>query len=250
MLHKGEVVEQAGVEPNNAKWKNEQGRMEKAKDQARMARNRGEYASAHSIMLLAYTTALGGKPVEQHHPVRFFLLALWHVLCMSRQIKCLNHNQLDIWLSFVLKLRSKIPALKSVLDETLMDAASDEVEGALINGNPYQLAHAYLMYGEVILVTTYYSETQKIVHGVIRDAVDDIDQLIWKEPNQPQDHLQQFVRVLRKAGELYMRPDMRSGYYDARTRARMYLVHALELAQGEANCQDQIPKIEELLKKS
>lgn len=240
---------QAGVEPEdsvNAMWQNEQGRMAKAKNQARMARNRGEYASAHSIMLSAYITALGGKPVERHHPVKFFLLALWHALCMSRQMKKLNHNQLDVWLSFMLKLRSKIPVFKSVLNKTLMTAALEEVKGASINGKPHQLALAYLTYAEVVLVTGFMpGETNTVAYGKIRDAVT-LEQLIREEPAQPQG-LRQFVRVLRKAGELYMRPEMRSAHYTATGQAAIYLQRAIDLAKGEADCPDQIPKITALL---
>lgn len=240
---------QAGVEPNDAvsaMWKNEQGRMAKFKDQARMARNRGEYASAHSIMLSAYITALGGKPVERHHPVKFFLLALWHALCMSRQVEKLNHNQLDVWISFVLKLRSKMPAFKSVLNKTLMGSALEEVKGASINGKTHQLALAYLTYAEVVLVTGFMpGETHMIAYSKIRDAVT-LEQLIREEPDQPQG-LRQFVRVLRKAGELYMRPDMKSAHYTGPTQVAMYLKRALELAKGEADCPDQVPKIEAVL---
>jgi len=235
----------ARVEPDavDAMWQNKPDRLARARNDAFVQRMYGNKMSAHSIMLSAYITALGGKPVERHHPVKFFLLALWHALCMSRQIKSLNHNQLDVWLQFILKLRSKLPVFKSVLNKTLMNAALEEVKGASINGEPHQIALAYLTYAEVVLVTGFLpGETQMVAYGKIRDAVT-LEQLIREEPNQPL-ALRQFVRVLRKAGELYMRPDMKSAHYTGPTQAKMYLERALELAKGEADCPDQIPKIE------
>lgn len=237
---------QSGVEPNsdsvNAMWQNQADRMAKAKNHARTARNRGEYASAHSIMLSAYITALSGRPVERHHPVKFFLLALWHALCMSRQVKKLNHNQLDVWLQFMLKFHSKLSVFKSILNKKLMNAALEEIKQATISGKPHQLALAYLTYAEVVLATGFMpSEARAIVYSKIRGAVL-LEQLIQEELDQPQG-LRQFVRVLRKAGELYMTREM-SEVYGAHAFAGSYLKRALDLAKGEANCPDQVPKIE------
>jgi hypothetical protein len=243
-------MEQSGVgsqnDAVNAMWQNEQGRMAKARNQARMARNRGEYASAHSIMLSAYITALGGKPVEGRRPMKFFLLALYHALCMWYCLEKLNHNQLDVWLSFMLKLRAKMPVFKSVLNETLLRAAVKEINGAKLYGKPHQLALADLTYAEVVLVTGFMpGETYSIVYGKIYDAFL-LEQLIREEPGQPHG-LRQFVRILRKAAEISMSDEMCRFNPNSKHQAQVYLRRALELAFGEADAPDQIPKIQALI---
>ncbi len=64
---------------------------------------------------------------------------------------------------------------------------------------------------------------------------------IWG-PGQVQG-LRQFVRVLRKAGELYMKPELRRADYTSMAQAQIYLRRALDLARGEADAPDQVPKI-------
>ncbi len=226
----------------NAMWQNEQGRMAKAQKQARIALNMGNYMSAHSIMLSAYITALGGKPVERHHPVKFFLLALWHAFCMSRHLRKLNHNQLDVWLQFTLKFRTKLPVFKSALNKVLRDAALTEIKSASVNGEPHQIALAYMTYAEVVYATNFLpKENLAIVESKIRAAVD-LEALIREETNQLQG-LRQFVRVLRKAGELHMKPEMRHANYTSMAQAQLYLQRALDLARGEADAPDQVAKI-------
>jgi hypothetical protein len=239
----------AGVEPNdpqsavNAMWLNKPKRFEGARHLARNARVSGNHASAHSIMLSAYITALSGNPAEGRHPVKFFILALWHALCMSRQIKELNHNQLDVWLQFMLKLRSKLPVFKGSLNKMLIKAAAREVGEASVYGKPHQIALAYLTYAEVALVIKFMANenTANLVEVKIRAAVD-LEQLIREEPDQPMG-LRQFVRILRKAGELYMRPEMRENDPTSMAQAQIYFQHALDLARGEANAPDQVAKI-------
>lgn len=225
----------------NATWKNQKGRLELAKKQAAEARGRGDYASAHSGMLSEYITALSGDPAEGRHPVKFFLLALWHAFCMSWRLEKLNHNQLDVWLSFTLKLRAKMPAFKSVLNKTLLGAITREMELTAMFGKPHQLALANMTFAEVARVTNFLpNENAAIVKRSIATAVG-LEQQIREETDQPQG-LRQLVRVLRKAGELYIAlGDPRQG--------KAYLNYALVLALGEANAPDQIPKIKAILAK-
>lgn len=243
----------AGVESNDqdptvdAMWLNKPDRIASARHQACNVRAEGNSASAHSIMLSAYITALSGKPAEGRHPVKFFLLALWHALCMSRQIKELNHNQLDVWLQFMLKLRSKLPVFKSSLNKMLIEAAAREVGEASVYGKPHQIALAYLTYSEVALAIKFMpnENTANLVEVKIRRAVD-LEQLIREEPDQPMG-LRQFVRILRKAGELHMRPEMRENNHTSMAQAQLYLQRALDLARGEANAPDQVAKIMPLI---
>lgn len=241
---------QSGVEPNdpnsavNAMWLNQPDRIASAKHQAHNARANGNYASAHSIMLSAYITALSGNPAEGRHPVRFFLLALWHAFCMSRRIKELNHNQLDVWLSFMLKLRSKLPIFKGSLNKMLIEAAAREVGEASVYGKPHQLSLAFMTHAEVAYILKM---DPKLIEAEIRLAIDQ-EKAIRDEPDQLMG-LRQFVRVLRKAGELYMTQEMQAVFYTATGQAQIYLRRALDLARGEANAPDQVDKIYLLLTK-
>ncbi|HEY4480098.1 MAG TPA: hypothetical protein VJB58_01340 [Candidatus Paceibacterota bacterium] len=230
----------AGVEPDavNAMWCNQADRMVKAKNHARMARNRGEHLSAHSIMLSAYITALSGNPAEGQHPVKFFVLALWHALCMSRRIKELNHNQLDVWLQFMLKFRSKLPIFKGVLNRMLVEGAAREIASAEADGKPHQRALAFMTYAETICAV---NGDKRMVELNIKFALNR-EQEIRAEPDQPMG-LRQFVRVLRKAGELHLKPKMRNADPTSFAQAQLYLQHALDLARGEANAPDQVDKI-------
>lgn len=245
---------QSGVEPDptNAMWLNRPGRFDGAKHQAHNARTNGQYASAHSIMLSAYITALGGSPVEGQHPVKFFLLAMWHAFCMFIRRNELNHNQLDVWLQFMLKLRARLPFFKtpSVLqvrwypqfDRFLLDGAERELElSRRARAKPHQGALALMTYAEITYAVNFRA-------GMIEDRVSQalaLEKEIRAE-EQPMG-LRQFVRVLRKAGELYAKPELSSGGYYT-SKARGYLEKALALAQGEANCPDQVSKIQAILR--
>lgn len=226
----------------NSMWRNEADRMVKAKNHARMAKNRGEHTSAHSIMLSAYITALGGKPVERHHPVKFFFLALWHALCMSRQLENLNHNQLDVWLQFMLKFRSRLPVFKSILNKVLIEGAAREIGLATTQGKPHQQALAFMTCAEVNHAIN--PACYEMTLANIRFALD-LDDQIRAEPDQPQG-LRQFVRILRKAGELYLRSEICGGD-PHKAQAQVYLRRALDLARGEADAPDQVPKILSLM---
>lgn len=247
----------AGVEPNdpnsavNAMWLNQPDRIASARHQAHNARANGNHASAHSIMLSAYITALGGKPVERHHPVKFFLLALWHAFCMFRRRNELNHNQLDVWLQFMLKLRSKLPFFKTgrtlrmrwypQFDLMLLDGAKREIKLAeKARAKPHQLALAHMTYAEVTYAVNFRA-------GVIEEHIQqalDLESQIRAEPDQPQG-LRQFVRILRKVGELYGKEGMFNWQPE---KGRSYLKRAIELARGEADTADQADKIEPLLR--
>lgn len=236
----------SGVEPEGkpsveAMWANQANRLELARNEASVARKLGKHASAHSRMLSAYITLLSGDPVEGRHPAKFFLFALWYAFCMWRRQDELDHNQLDVWLQFTLKLRAKMPVFKSVLNKTLLSNAGQEVKGATTNGKNHQLGLALLTYAEVLLATVYWGdETPTIVKNKIRVAVD-LESLIREESEQPQG-LRQLVRILRKAGELYIA-------LGDPLQGKAYLNYALTLAQGEADAPDQVPKIKAILAK-
>lgn len=233
----------AGVEPNdpqsavNAMWLNQPDRIASARHQAHNARANGNHASANSIMLSAYITALSGNPAEGRHLVKFFLLALWHALCMSRQLKDLNHNQLDVWLQFMLKFRSKLSIFKGILNRVLVEGAARGIASAEADGKPHQRALAFMTYAETVCAV---NGDRKMMELNIKFALNR-EQEIRAEPDQPMG-LRQFVRVLRKAGELY-------GKLGDKEKQRQYLNQAYELARGEADTPDQVDKIYLLLAK-
>ena len=234
-------------------WRNEPDRITKAKDHARMARNRKDKVYAHSIMLSAYITALGGKPVERHHPVKFMLLALWHSFCMFRHRNELNHNQLDVWLQFMLKFRSKLHFKTGQplrmrwypqFDLLLLDGAKRAV--TLVNNperkaKPHQQALALMMYAEITYAVNFRRTT---IEDAVRNALE-LETQIRREPDQPQG-LRQLVRILRKAGELYSKESML--FNRQQEIVQSYLKRAIDLARGEADTADQAEKIELLLR--
>lgn len=229
---------QSGVEPNekhpavNAMWRNEPDRVVKAKDQARMARNRGEYLSAHSIMLSAYITALSGNPAEGRHPVKFFVLALWHAFCMNRRSNELSYNHLDVLIQFLIALRKKLPLFP--FRPNLLKLAQLEIElvTAAKNSKPHQIALAYMTMAEVECIV-YGRATSDLIIGVNRAL--GLSTAISLEDDQPQG-LRQLVRIYRKAGELSVTTGDTQG-------GKRLLNKALDLARGKANTPDQVDKI-------
>lgn len=242
--------------PVNEMWRNEPDRIKFARIEARKTHATGNYVSAHSIMLSAYITALGGKPVEGRHTVKFFLLALWHAICMFRYRSELNHNQLDVLVQFLLKLRAKLPLVRKTfepgkkrrfawnrqIDGILFDLARREVELAKVHGKPHQLALAYMTWAEADCAAT--DNTEAVIEYV-RLALDLEQQIRAEEQSMG---LRQFVRILRKAGELFGNPELSHNRH-CRVFSQIYLKQALKLAQGEADCPDQVPKIQAAIRK-
>lgn len=241
----------------NAMWRNEPDRLYQAKRQANAAKRRGEYVSAHSIMLSAYITVLGGQPVERHHPFKFTILALWHAFFMLRRSGELNHNQLDVLVQFLLKLRSKLRSKlrfvtvgrpyrwyrwHSLFDLTVKRLADEELAQAVMATKPvksHQRALALMTSAEVFYAVDFSEASRQIVISFIVQALE-LEREIRAE-EQPMG-LRQFVRVLRKAGALYGKEGVSLGGHH-KGRAIGYLNQALKLAQGEADAPDQVPKI-------
>lgn len=238
----------------NSMWHNEPDRLYQAKRQANAAKRRGEKTSAHSIMLSAYITALSGKPVERHHPFKFTILALWHTLFLLQGWKELNHNQLDVLVQFLLKFRSRLPLVTvakplrwyrwhSVLDRQIIRLAARESVLAHHDGvKPHQTALALITCAEVRYTVEFVSDLGKNgVESDIEQALALEDKIRAEEAQSM--GLRQLVRIYRKVGELYAKPEF-SCKRHYRVFSKIYLRKALKLAQGEADCQDQVPKIQ------
>jgi hypothetical protein len=248
------------MELREAMWKNDSSRLDKARDLARIVRNSGGRLSANSIMLSAYITALGGKPVEGNHTARFFLFAFWHAFCLLLRWGKLNHNELDVLIQFLLKFRSLLPFvttgqpsrwyrwhnpfdLKIMLlanagvAKTIDAAVYPRYEIVL----PHQTALARMTYAEVRYAVDFNEEE---VFKNVQFALD-LENKIRAETDQPQG-LRQLVRIFRKAGELFAKMASNERNLlkkDDAYRAELHLNQALELATGEAKTPDQAEKI-------
>jgi len=234
-------------------WKNQPGRLQRARAQARMARKQGNLVSAHSIMLSAYYTILGGQPVEGYHPVRYGIPAMWHAWCLFLSRNKMSHTQLDVWFQFMLRLRAKL-GFKSgrilfvrwypQLDLLLLDGADREINLAIqAKAKPHQLALAYLTLAEV-RYTVDFCKTSVVT------AIDNalaLKTAIEKEGGDDEDAVRyaklQLIRIYKKIGELYSRPALRDVL-----KSVFYLTKAIELAR-ELDAEDQILKITPILER-
>lgn len=203
----------------NSMWRGEPGRLAKARESAREAKKNGEKMSAHSIMLSAYISV--GKAFPYIFP------ALWHAIWLSRGWQELNHSQLDVLIQFWLKTRL-LPL------NLLFKMARRASSLANQRGKPHQKALAYITWVEVKIAMKDFD-----INYMIKDALL-LGKEIRLEPDQPQG-LRQFVRILRKSGEIY---NKLGNSHDGQALLR----GALELAEGEADAPDQVAKIQVLLK--
>ena len=228
-------TENRPMSTSEAMWRGSLDRMQRARLEARKTGDRGDFISAHSIMLSAYIS------VQHEHPMWYTVLALPHSIILLWQWKKLNHNQLDVLIQFLLKVRSRIPFIKTGQlsrknsdDVVLLRLSEREVDLAHeTKAKPHQVALACMTYAEVRYAVDF--RHNDIVNCV--SQVLSLEKDIRREKDQPQG-LRQLVRILRKVGEMYINPEMRD-----LNKARFYLRRARVLAEGEANTPDQARKI-------
>lgn len=227
----------------DAMWNRKKSALSLARANARLARVEERYSDLHSGMLSAYHTILTGK-VNRLAKVYYGLLAYWHASRLIEHEKELNHNQLDILVSFLMGVRTKLPArLKSLWQKYFM--SDDRLERLAYKGYflaseskvaaPHQVALANLTYAYVLsLLQTNYD---KILFFV--DRALSFENLIKKETNIKY-ALRQLVRILRNAGKLYY-------IAGEKETGLTCLNRALALAKGEADTSDQVAKIQSVL---
>jgi hypothetical protein len=218
-------------------WKGEPGRLQKARVQGWQKQIEGKPVSAHSIMLSAYISIAGSK---EYNPILHPILMLWHAFWLRIQWQELDHNELDILVQFLLKVRrvshfwpSKRLAKMSARERYLAQRWGTK---------PNQIALASVTHAEVICAVDFVGST---ILACIDEALALEDQ-IRSEPDQPQG-LRQLVRIFRKIGELYFELYKINHDPTEYSHAVYYADKALGLARGEADCADQIPKIEAVL---
>ncbi len=204
---------------------------------------------AHSMMLSAYISVLAGRPTAAKSGY-YTLLALYHAAVLLRGWRQLDHNQLDVLVQFFLKIRSRVPFVKSGMplnvyywypqpSLVLLRLAERELQLARGSGaKPHQLALSHMTYAETVYGVNFR-------HSVITDNVKAALALEGEISGEDDKllGLRQFVRILRKAGELYGK----GGMGVVRSEARPLLERALALARGEANTEDQAQQIERIL---
>lgn len=231
-------------------WRGGSKRLALSKGEARGLRQRGEFLAAHSLMLSTLYSILGGRPENNccHHPLSFYPAAAWHALCMLQAWQKLNHNQLDVLIQFLLKIRARLPAATGrpmVLrwlpwpGKFLLMLAERETVLAIDARLPHQRALAIMTLAEVQYAVDFsVDEVRQRIEGALS-----FEEQIRREP-QPQG-LRQLVRIFKKAGQLYMKPGLSS----KNNRGKLLIIKAANLASGEAQTPDQAEKIKEILRK-
>ena len=223
-----------------AMWKGHPDALAMARTDARKCRNWGRYIQGHSIMLSAYIS------VARQHPVQLCIFGTIHATFLWLQYKKCSHTQLDVLVQFLLKARARIPGitvgqpsrLKQSEDLGPLFLARRAVALAATDGaKAHQRALVRMTLAETIYATDF---NRNEIMSLVETAVA-MDKEIRQEPNRLQAKAQ-FSRVLRKAGELFLKPEMKD-----HDRARTYLLRALLMAQS-IGANDQMRKINALLK--
>ena len=214
-------------------WKGESDALKRARIAAREQRMLGSKLSAHSMMLSAYIS------VASKSPIRSGLLGLWHALWLLHNWRLLNHNELDVLISFLVRL-AKSKYLPSIVSQRkLHNMAWRELDLCREEqAKPHQYALGYITLAEVSSLARLCSEFD--ITMAISNALS-YEKAVREEPDQPQG-LRQLVRIFRKAGELYKK-------IDSPVKGKEYLYKALQLASAEADAPDQAHKIAKLLEK-
>lgn len=227
-----------------AMWKGDPDRVQRARNKARSAGNRGDFSSEHSQMLSAYISAWA------EHPVWYGIMSIWHASIMLWCWKKLSHNQLDVLIQFLLKTRSGIRLIRRGRLRTVTNLRQPRSllllrlanrEMGLVEGNevkPHQKALAIMTYTEVMHAVGGFWRNDIV--NCIGSAME-LEKEIRQEADRKQ-ALAQFSRVLRKAGEIYMSPEMKNF-----GTARLYLKRAEVMAE-KVGANDQVWKIRALLK--
>ncbi len=219
-------------------WQGAPNALSAARGEALELKKSGRVSSAHSLMLSAYLSVAASVPSWKK--VFYFFCALRHALMLKERSIGLTHNQLDVLVQFFIKLheRSKILFRLCGVSENLMFTLADlglARAKTSLSSKPHQVALAYMTCAEVYKrFEPLHSFHNKPPWFTFSNTALRMEKEIFKEEPRLQ-ALRQWVRILRKAGELYSRKDPVQAYE--------YIKKALVLAKGEANTQDQVQKI-------
>lgn len=213
-----------------ALWQRSLDALKLAREQSHEEYVFGRYASSHFAMLSAYNTVL---PKATWFWRKVYLVPMfWRMLCVLRRWDELDHNQLDVILAILIKLRMA-GVRCSVFDRQLLYMSQREVKLAETTESamPHQLALAYLTLAEVLSLVRF---DRSKIESWVEKAVE-LHVKIRDEESQPHG-LRQLVRIHFKASKLYELMKM-NGYVN------VYSSAAYNLAVTDANTPDQAEKI-------
>jgi hypothetical protein len=197
---------------------------------------RGDVIGARSVMLSCYYGVMTGEPKLWK---RYILQSLWHALILlCFHSEKMNHNQIDILLTFLLQTRRRGGWLaRMIISINLIDnLAVSELRQAKERGEPHQIALAYMARAEICQLVKDLGDPTYWIEEATKLQIE-----IMQEEDRLQG-LRQLVRIFKRAGVLYYE----MGMYD---ETRFYLWLALDIAEKEANAHDQAMKIRSLMKK-
>lgn len=209
-------------------WRGLPDRLALARDKAHAAHRDGKWLSAHSIMLSAYIS-VGVEKLRRMERLKM----QWHFLVLYVFRNQLSHNQLNIMMEIMIELHRRYGWFKKGVTET----SWRQIRLAEERGAPHELALAYV---QNAAVASLRGDGERVVKEKVQRALM-LEPEIRAEEDQPQG-LRQFVRVLRKAGEILLKYDGETMYI-----ALEHLRRARELAMGEADAPDQIEKIRRII---
>lgn len=219
------------------------GVLARARAEARELKAVGLTLPAHSLMLSTYIS-VGGSASALKKAVYFFC-AMWHVLALYRYAERLDYNQLDVLLGFYIGLFKRSALLfflagppKQVM-LSLAQLQQRKMIDAIATIKPHQIALGNMTSAEVcrwFVPHTDVFDHQKWMTYLGHSL--GMERKVFEE--EPRIYaLRQWVRILRRAGEVHAEVNPR--------RAYQLFERALKLAQGEADAPDQVKKIAPLL---
>lgn len=226
-----------------AMWSGHPDRLKLARREAWLLKTAGKPLEAHSTMLSAYLSVRGGGQYGKVATAWHDALMTWHAYRLTRNKtwKSLNHNQLDVLISFWINILEWTREAVWFIDVLLNDLASRELQLVHDRDNqakPHQIALAHIRKAEVCLKLRHpWFKNDAIQHVYIAEGK---EAAIRNEEGQPQGLLQ-LVRILRKAGEIY-------GKVGSSDYKILSLSRALEIAESLGDqALDQKLKIQILL---
>ncbi|MEY4602331.1 MAG: hypothetical protein RL292_272 [Candidatus Parcubacteria bacterium] len=220
-------------------WQGSDGVLAQARAKARKLKREGNFLPAHSLLLSTYISI--GVSVSALKKVFYFFCAMWHAHVLYKCAAYLDHSQLDVLLGFYIGMykRSALlfflagPPKQVILD--LAQLQQRKMIAAISTIRPCEIALGNMTSAEVyrwfVPDADVYDNQQWMTY--LGHALSMKRKVFEEEPRLQA--LRQWVRVLRRAGEVHA--DVNP------SRAYELLKSALELAQGEANAPEQVKKI-------
>jgi hypothetical protein len=197
-----------------AMWSGHPDRLKLARREAWLLKTAGKPLEAHSTMLSAYLSVRGGGQYGKVATAWHDALMTWHAYRLTRNKtwKSLNHNQLDVLISFWINILEWTREAVWFIDVLLNDLASRELQLVHDRDNqakPHQIALAHIRKAEVCLKLRHpWFKNDAIQHVYIAEGK---EAAIRNEEGQPQDlfsFLKKFFKEVKpfKSATIWFRP--------------------------------------------